>query len=159
LFDYTSRQCIWVSSTCSSYQYYDSNTKKCINKPVCSTIQRYDESTRKCIDISFITSKSAKNLIHDNFTQWSLEYDRKKSLDQYLQDCPSGSEFYSSTVKSCVYCPDSHPLFNLITEKCQNCGTTAKYDPVLRKCIQDSPTGTTVPNLDYSLDRLVMNII
>ena len=52
---------------------------------------RYDEATRKCISISYITSKSAKNLIHDNFTQWSLDYDKKKSLDKNLQDCPLGS--------------------------------------------------------------------
>jgi hypothetical protein len=29
-----------------------------------------------------------KNVIHENFTQWSTYYDSKKSSDKYLADCP-----------------------------------------------------------------------
>lgn len=64
IFNYALNKCVLISSTCSIYQHYDAGTKTCVNKPVCSSVQRYDETTRRCIDYNYITSKTAKNLLH-----------------------------------------------------------------------------------------------
>lgn len=105
MFDYTRKQCVLISSTCTQYQYYNSAQRKCINKPICSSIQRYDEYSNRCVDISFITSKSAKNLIHSNFKSYETYYDSRKAADKYLRDCPDNTTFYSSSSRICVYCP------------------------------------------------------
>lgn len=113
IYDYTKKQCMLISYTCSEYQYYDAVTRKCVNKPICSTLQRYDEVSRKCIDINFITSKTAKNLVHSNSRSYETYYDGRKAADQYLRDCPQETPFYSTSAKNCVFCPTLHPYFNL----------------------------------------------
>jgi hypothetical protein len=165
VFDYSQKQCILISSTCNIYQFYDAVQRKCISKPICSSVQRYDETDKKCVDLAFITSANASNLVHSSFRTYQTYYDSKKAADQYLQDCPSKNPFYSSSVKSCVVCPSTHPYYNLETEKCQDCGND-KYDSTLRKCIGlTQPPATTggetadLSQLNYSLDRLVMNIV
>ena len=117
------------------------------------------------MEIAFITSANASNLVHSNFRTYQTYYESKKATDQYLQDCPNNTPFYSSSVKSCVLCPSTNPYFNLETEKCQDCGND-KYDATLRKCIGlTQPPATAggetadLSQLNYSLDRLVMNIV
>lgn len=105
VFDYNQKQCLLISSTCNTYQFYDPVQRKCINKPVCSSIQRYDEVSRRCIDLSFITSKGARNLIHSNFRSYEAYYDSRRAADRYLLDCPDATPFYSTVSKACVYCP------------------------------------------------------
>lgn len=97
-------------------------------------MQRYDEYSNRCIDISFITSKSANNLIHSNFKAYESYYDSRKANDKYLRDCPVNTPFYSISNKLCVYCPQTHPYFDLETEKCLDCGNN-RYDSTLKKCI------------------------
>lgn len=41
-FDYGTKQCIFISSTCSSLQYYDSIAHQCMAKPICSSVQVYN---------------------------------------------------------------------------------------------------------------------
>ena len=62
-------------------------------------------------------------------------------------------------------CPPTHPYYNLESEKCQDCGND-KYDATLRKCVgltQPAASGdgetADLSQLNYSLDRLVMNIV
>ncbi len=104
-------------------------------------------------------------MVSSNFTKWSAEYDRNKSADSTLRDCILPTPFYSSALKSCVTCPDTHPYYNLDNGKCQDCGND-KYDSSLKKCVAapinpttNTTTTPTDPNLDYSLDRLFMNIV
>jgi hypothetical protein len=42
--------------------------------------------------------------------------------------------FYSTIAKTCVYCPQTNPYFDLETNKCLDCGND-KYDINLRKCV------------------------
>ncbi len=121
--------------------------------------------SRKCVDIPLITSVNAANLVHSNFKTYQTYYQSRKTADQYLRDCPDTTPFYSSSIKSCVMCPPTHPYYNLETEKCQDCGND-KYDSTLRKCVglaQPAATGdgetADLTQLNYSLDRLVMNIV
>lgn len=115
IYDYARKQCVLISSTCNSYQYYDPVQRRCINKPVCSSIQRYDEYSNRCVDISFITSKTAKNLIHSNFKSYETYYDSRKASDKFLRDCPDNTPFYSSSSRTCVFCPEAHQYFDLET--------------------------------------------
>ncbi len=132
-----------------------------MTKPICSSLQRYDEATNRCINIVFITSKTARNLIHSNFRVYETYYDSRKASDPYLRDCPSDTPFYSTSGRTCVFCPQTHPYFDLESEKCLDCGND-KYDPNLRKCVNlNKPKDENVntEDLNYSLDRLMMNIV
>ena len=51
-----------------------------------------------------------------------------------MKDCPDTTAFYSTSLKECVICPETHPYFNLESEKCQDCGND-KYDSSIRKCV------------------------
>jgi hypothetical protein len=113
---------------------------------MCSSIQRYDDYNNRCVDISFITSKSAKNLIHSNFKAYETYYDSRKASDSYLRDCADNTPFYSTSSRACVFCPDAHPYFDLESEKCLDCGSD-RYDATLRRCINPiKPAGSDTTN-------------
>lgn len=101
-------------------------------------------------------------MIHSNFKAYESYYDSRKSSDQYLRDCPDNTPFYSTSSRVCVFCPETHPYFDLEAEKCLDCGSD-RYDATLRQCINPikpaGPDATTPEDFNYSLDRLVMNIV
>ena len=157
-----------VSITCPSAYNYNPSTKLCDLKPItlptpitpitpptlaviCTNGFSYNQASQRCEQVS-ITNPNTENLITNNMSLYQNNYNQKRLENPNIKDCASSSPFYDSTLGSCVSCPEQYPFFNLVTNKCQDCGD-GKYDSTTYKC---QPKGL---NYDPTLSRFVMNVL